>query len=336
VHGHLTVVFLLIAPGAAFAHHAGLYDENNVITLGGTIAEIEWINPHVRLTLETRAADGSTERWQVEGTSVNALERWGVRRDWFAVGDTISVKGPTSRYEQKAIVGAIVQLPDSREVFLWPNVASRLKLADTGVEGLFPPPAADAAPASADRGVFKVWTPRGRPPRDASDLPLTQRARELAATYRPLEDDPALKCVPPGMPVMLDTPYPVEFVDEGERIVMRLEEWDGMRTIYMKPGGGPPLQAHSPNGISFGRWEGKTLAIFTTYIDYAFLDDLGTPQSNDVTVLERYTPSDDGARLDWETTVTDPAMLTRPVTRRGFMAFEPGEKIKPYDCKLAP
>jgi hypothetical protein len=63
---------------------------------------------------------------------------------------------------------------------------------------------------------------------------------------------------------------------------------------------------------------------------------LGTPQSKGVTVLERYTPSDDGTRLDWETTVTDPAMLARPVTRRGFMAFEPGEKIKPYDCKLAP
>ena len=175
----------LIAPAAALAHHAGLYDESNVITLEGTIAAIEWINPHVRLTLETRAADGSTERWQVEGTSINALERWGVQRDWFAVGDTIKVTGPTSRYEQKAMVGAIVQLPDSREVFLWPNVASRLKLADTGVEGLFPPPAANGATPTADRGIFKVWTPRGRPPRDASDVPLTQRASEAAAALSP-------------------------------------------------------------------------------------------------------------------------------------------------------
>ena len=117
MHRHLTVALLLIAPAGALAHHAGLYDENNVITLSGTIAAIEWINPHVRLTLETRGGDGSVERWQIEGTSVNALERWGIQRDWFAVGDTISVKGPTSRYEQKAIVGAIVQLPDTPRSF---------------------------------------------------------------------------------------------------------------------------------------------------------------------------------------------------------------------------
>ena len=29
-------------------------------------------------------------------------------------------------------------------------------------------------------------------------------------------------------------------------------------------------------------------------------------------------------------------MFTRPPDSKGFMAFEPGEKIKPYGCKLAP
>jgi hypothetical protein len=38
VHPRLAIAALLIAPAAALAHHAGLYDENNIITLEGAIA----------------------------------------------------------------------------------------------------------------------------------------------------------------------------------------------------------------------------------------------------------------------------------------------------------
>jgi hypothetical protein len=245
-------------------------------------------------------------------------------------------------------------LADGEQVFLWPNMAQRLALADTGVDGLFPPPAArtDAvAPRDrvtvpelvdelvADRvpemGIFRVWTPRGRPPALAADqLPLTVEARASLAEYDALTDDPALRCEPPGMPVMLDTPYPVAFIDQGDRILVRYEEWDAQRTIWMRAGGGPELQEHALRGISFGRWEGESLAVFTLYIDYPYFDDLGTPQSRDVTVLERYRPGADWSRLDWEVTVTDAASFTESVTRIGYYAWEPGEAIKPFECTL--
>jgi hypothetical protein len=329
-----TLACMLGAPAGALAHHSGLYDEQNVVAIDGTITTVDWINPHVRLTVEARASDGSTELWQVEGTSINALERWGVQRGWFGVGDTIGVTGPRSRFESHAMLGATARLTDGRQVLLWPNIAARLGLADTGGAGLFPPPPADAAAPQPVPGIFKVWTPRGRPANDPASLPLTERAREAARAYRPLEDDPALRCVPPGMPSMLDTPYPVELIDRGDQILMRLEEWDGTRTIYMNPRNGPPSQEPSPYGVSFGRWEGTTLAIFTTYIRYPYFDDRGTPQSAAVTVLERYAPSADGSRLDWTVTVTDAATFTEPVVRKGFMAFEAGEQIKPYNCTL--
>jgi hypothetical protein len=328
----IAAAWLLVAPVVSLAHHSGLYDEDNVIAIEGTITAIEWINPHVRLTLETTAENGGDELWQVEGTSVNALQRWGIERDRFQVGDRISVEGPRSRFERKAMIGATVRLPSGEQVVLWPNIAARLGLADTGVAGLFPPP---AEPGSEPvRGIFRVWTPRGRPGADVDALPLTDRARQAAQSYDALDDDPALRCIPPGMPAMLDTPYPVEFIDRGDEILMRFEEWDGERTLYMKPGKGPPVGDHSPKGVSFGRWEGEALAIFTTYIDYPYFDDLGTPQSRAVTVLERYTPSEGETRLDWQVTVTDPATFTEPIVRHGFMAWEPGEQIKPYDCTL--
>jgi Family of unknown function (DUF6152) len=302
---------ILFAPAAVLAHHSGIYDEQKLVEIEGTITAVQWINPHVHISVAAVAPDASS--WDVEATSINALERWGVQREWFVVGSRVSVKGPASRFEPHAMAGAIVDFADGRQVVLWPTIAGRLGLAAAG--GLLPPRPANASPESQpSRGIFKVWTPRERLT-GLTTLPLTDRARAAKSNYVAVRDDPALRCEPAGMPVMLDTPYPIEFVDRGDRIAMNLEEWDGERTIYMKPDGGLPRQERSPNGISLGRWDGKTLVIETTKIDYQYSDDLGTPQSKDVTVLERYTPSEDGTRLDTVVTVTDPATYTEPAKR---------------------
>jgi hypothetical protein len=123
------------------------------------------------------------------------------------------------------------------------------------------------------------------------------------------------------MPAVLETTQPVEIVDEGERVLMRYAESGVERVVYLRPGEGPPSGQRSALGASFGRWEGGTLAVFTLYIDYPFFDSRGTRQSKDVTVLERYTPSADGQRLDYRVTVTDGATFTRPVVRSGFMTL---------------
>jgi hypothetical protein len=107
------------------------------------------------------------------------------------------------------------------------------------------------------------------------------------------------------------------------------------RTVYLVPGDRPAEQAHQLRGTSFGRWEQGSLAIFTLYIDYPYFDRFGTPQSRDVTVLERYTPDADFARLDWEATVTDEATFSAPIVRLGHYSFEPGAVFEPSNCPLA-
>ena len=333
----LAVLFLLV-PFDLSAHHAGLYDENAILDLEGRIVAVSWRNPHVRIALDVAADDGTTTRWELEGTSVNALERWSLAPTDLPIGGTLVARGPTSRGSVHAIVGARVIVNGGAPISLFPVIASRLGIVETGIEGNFPAPEVTSGHTVQANGIFRVWTPRRQPHSDPATLPLTARAREIAASYDPLADDPALACMPPGMPAMLATPYPIEFVDRGDHIVMRLEEWGAMRTIHLSPGRGPAVQEPSPYGVSFGRWErnGATLAVFTLYIDYPYLDDHGTPQSGAVTVLERYTPSVDGNRLDWELTITDSAMLTEPVVQRGHMDWEPGESVKAFDCLLAP
>jgi hypothetical protein len=337
-------------PARIEAHHAGIYDDTNIVTLAGTIRAVAWVNPHVRITVdaatetEGTSADGvapAAMQWTVEGTSVNALERWGVAQADLRVGARLSVRGPRSRFDENAMIGAVATLADGGTILLWPNVASRLGLAVTGVDGLFPPPSVSAAtPHGASgtartAGIFRVWTPRGRPSAlTAAELPLTDAAEIAFAGYDALRDDPALRCSPPGMPAMLDTLDPVEFKSAADQVIIRYEEWDAVRVVYLRPGRGPAVRPHALHGTSFGRWEGETLAVFTTYIDYPYLDTIGTPQSHEVTVLERYSPSADYRRLDWSVTVTDPATLREPVTRAGFYSYEPGETIRPFNCTL--
>ena len=122
------------------------------------------------------------------------------------------------------------------------------------------------------------------------------------------------------MPALLDTRAPVEITQQGDKIFIRYAEWDATRTVYTNPRNGPPTQQPSAFGVSFGRWEGETLAIFTTYIAYPYFDLAGTPQSAAVSVLERYTPSADGSRLESKVTVTDAATFTAPVVIAGSMA----------------
>ena len=172
-----------------------------------------------------------------------------------------------------------------------------------------------AAGEAAAAGVFGVWVPNARA---SAAEPLPLRAGTSAA------ETGADAACPPGMPALLETTEPIEIVERGDRVLMRFAQWGVERVVYLEPRNGPPSGQRSPLGASFGRWErGGTLAIFTLYIDYPFFDAHGTPQSKNVTVLERYTPSADGQRLDYRVTVTDEATFTRPVVREGSMTFDP-------------
>ena len=65
-------------------------------------------------------------------------------------------------------------------------------------------------------------------------------------------------------------------------------------------------------GYSVGRWEGRTLIVRTEDINYPYLDDLGTPQSEAVEIVERFTLSEDETRLDWVATVVVQSVLFFP------------------------
>ena len=101
--------------------------------------------------------------------------------------------------------------------------------------------------------------------------------------YNPITDDPALLCEPPGVPVILDTPFPVAFVLRDNDIEMQYEEWDGRRSIHMGPVKLATDIEPSQMGYSVGHFADGTLTIETRNVAYPFLT---TPELRRVHSLE--------------------------------------------------
>jgi hypothetical protein len=137
-------------------------------------------------------------------------------------------------------------------------------------------------------------------------------------------------CTPKGMPIILNVPAPMDFVDRGDTILMRIEEFDTVRTIHMNSDADPAAQPKTLLGYSVGRWEDDTLVVETGSVDSAFLIQ-GVPLGPDASFVERFTPSADGNRLHYTLRVTAPTALTRPVEqKRSWVAV--GEKVMPFNC----
>ena len=330
----------LIMSVTAYAHHSfgAFYDMDQLVELEGEITSVFWKNPHIRFTIDVADNQGAVASWTMEAGSVNTLQRFGISEDIIRVGARIRVSGPTSRHGLDTMFVVFVVPPGGGEVVLNPNLAARVRGpggAPLPRELALDDDVVADAQATA-RGIFRVWTPRARPNTGSGThvWPLTPAGQAGRDAWDPLADDPALRCIPPGIPVAMDNPYPIDFTDRGDTIVMRLEEWDGVRTIHMNADASAADRPASHMGFSVGRWEGNTLIVTTTDVDYPFFDDVGTPQSAGAEIVERFTLGDDDSRLDWRATITDPVNFTEPVTLSGYWAWVPGEQIKRYECTL--
>ena len=87
-------------------------------------------------------------------------------------------------------------------------------------------------------------------------------------------------------------------------------------------------------GYSVGHWEGDyTLVIDTTGSDdSSWLDPRGYPHSVDGHYLERYTRVDKD-QINWEATVEDPNVLTKPWVLKTTMMLREGTRIEENICE---
>jgi hypothetical protein len=184
---------------------------------------------------------------------------------------------------------------------------------------------------SAEKGV-----PAGQGVVEGNDIPYTPAGlvrRADNAAHRETAD-PEASCYMPGVPRAMYMPFPFQILQSDNFVTMVFEYAMTVRRIYVDGSTHPEGIPTSWMGDSRGRWEGRTLIVDTTgFNGQSWFDRAGNPQSESTHVVERFTLRGRD-HLDYEVTVNDPALYTRPWTMRMplYRRLETQVQLLEYPC----
>jgi hypothetical protein len=109
------LVCLAVPP--VVAHHAvGAEYDGGLVTMSGTVTRIEWTNPHARLYMDVKDADGTVVNWNLELTARSALVRQGWTSRTVQVGEMLTVEGNMARSGAKMLNAREIKTADGRAV----------------------------------------------------------------------------------------------------------------------------------------------------------------------------------------------------------------------------
>lgn len=148
-------------------------------------------------------------------------------------------------------------------------------------------------------------------------VPLTPQAKrqyaenQAALNARKNSIDTMSRCLPPGIPRIMNLARPFKLVQNAHMLAF-LFEWNHVsRWVYIDREHFEPL-GPSYLGQSVAKWEGATLVIDSTNFNAAtFLDDSGLPHGEQLHVVERLTLKTP-EELENRITMTDPMSFTQP------------------------
>jgi hypothetical protein len=87
-------VGLLMVSGPIYAHHSdSVNDMNRVVTVTGTVTRFDFTNPHERIYLDAKDANGNAEQWIATGGGPSAMRRIGWNKGTFKPGDQLTITG---------------------------------------------------------------------------------------------------------------------------------------------------------------------------------------------------------------------------------------------------
>src|SRR5262245_50423929 len=145
--------------------------------------------------------------------------------------------------------------------------------------------------------------------------------------------DPETKCFLPGVPRITYMPFPCQIFQPRNHVSITYEYVHAGRRIFMNtPHPEGSIQWYM--GDSRGHWEGDTLVVdVRDFTDKTWFDRAGNFHSEDLHVVERYTPITPN-HIDYEVTIEDPKVFTRPWKMRMplYRRIESDMRILDYEC----
>jgi hypothetical protein len=336
--GSALVLFLLLALKieVAFAHHsfAAEFDAARTGQIAGVITHVRFSNPHVRYRIDVPGADGASEEWELQMGSVTALRSRGWGPATLQIGDRIKAQGELGRDGTKKLYVRRIETEQGKVVY-GERAASgsrNLVKATPGREYGY-----GVLNKSAPFDISGAWDNRYKFHVTVDDLepkptPFTEEGRRRFEDVTHF-DDPALRCLAPGLPRIFGSPYNMEIVDAGTHYLVVHVEHNAPRRIYMDGREAPADWPATSLGYSVGHWDGDALVIETTHLLPGWLDGSGLPMSGDGTrIVERWQLSEDRLTMDRLMTIYDPYYTEPLVRRRGSARGDDVEIIEQGAC----
>jgi hypothetical protein len=117
--GTLLAACVLLGSGSlAAAHHSNAaYDLEHTVTVGGTVKQVNWTNPHITFVIETDVKEGpQSGTWTLEVSSPGTLTRSGWTKRSLQPGDhAIFLFGPLRDGKQGGFLRKVT-LPNGQEL----------------------------------------------------------------------------------------------------------------------------------------------------------------------------------------------------------------------------
>src|ERR1051326_8937049 len=110
----------LASAGSVWAHHSvqAQFDIHKTVSVSGTVAKVEWINPHSYLTVNVKDADGKITKWAFEMTGLAGLRRAGLSRTdrgGLKPGDELTVIALAARDGSNSGLAQELKMADGRD-----------------------------------------------------------------------------------------------------------------------------------------------------------------------------------------------------------------------------
>ncbi|HEY2842437.1 MAG TPA: hypothetical protein VGJ09_02260 [Bryobacteraceae bacterium] len=143
-----------------------------------------------------------------------------------------------------------------------------------------------------------------------ANIPYTDAGR-AAFKNHDSKDDPTSLCLYPGMPRIMQSPYPMQIIQTKEYVTILFEYMRQWRAIPTDDRKHPENLPPSFMGDSVGKWDGDTFVIDTTGLnDRTWLDTAGHQHTDEMHLTERMQRTPTTITLEY--TIDDPKMYSQP------------------------
>ncbi len=316
--------------GTVLGHHSNsALDLENVVTFQGTVTEYTLRNPHSYFVVDTTSETGATVSWEVQMGSAISMRTRGWTPDTLSLGDQVFVGLHAARDGRP--YGLFNSLERNGQVISYDRLPQRdSATTTTTLEGVW----------LADRALLPPDYPGGLDELMERELTLTDKGSAGRDAYsQDSLENPELSCVtkptPGGILYTIVYPMQIEFLDDEQIIMIRIQYFDQERTVYMDGREHPPADQRTHEGHSIGWWEDDVLVVDTRN----FADDRspyqnGVPSGAQKHVVERYRLHDNGTHMTVQFTLEDPEYIVGSMSHERILRYSPHRQMTPFNCDL--